>query len=48
MTNSLITSENRTYFGTVTSGGSESLILALYAYRQFYSDRKKPNMYNYI
>jgi glutamate/tyrosine decarboxylase-like PLP-dependent enzyme len=46
MTNSLLTSEDKPYFGTITSGGSESLMLALYAYRNFYSNRKKPNMYN--
>lgn len=44
MTNSLITSQDRQYFGTITSGGSESLMLALCSYRNFYSNRTKPNI----
>lgn len=44
MTNSLLTSQDKTYYGCITSGGSESLILALYAYRQHYPGRTKPNM----
>ena len=43
MTNSLLTSQEETYYGSITSGGSESLILALYAYREYYG-RSKPNM----
>ena len=41
MTNSLF-SKNRAY-GIVTSGGSESLILSLYAYKKMYA-KSKPNM----
>jgi glutamate/tyrosine decarboxylase-like PLP-dependent enzyme len=46
MTNNLITSDDKKqqYFGTITSGGSESLILALYAYRNYYENRNKPNV----
>lgn len=43
MTNSLLTNQDKTYYGSITSGGSESLILALYAYREYYG-RSKPNM----
>jgi sphinganine-1-phosphate aldolase len=43
MTSSLI-SKNRAY-GLITSGGSESLIMSLYAYKCFYKNRTKPNMY---
>jgi sphinganine-1-phosphate aldolase len=28
----------------VTTGGSESLILALYAYRNYFSNKTKPNV----
>lgn len=42
MTSSLI-SKNKTY-GVITSGGTESLIMSLYAYRKFYN-RPRPNMY---
>ncbi len=31
--------------GVITSGGSESLIMALKAYKCYYSSRTKPNMY---
>ena len=47
MTNSLITDvkDPKEYHGVITSGGSESLILALYAYRIYYKNRTRPNMY---
>jgi glutamate/tyrosine decarboxylase-like PLP-dependent enzyme len=41
MTASLITKNNA--YGVVTSGGSESLIMSLYAYRKQYK-RDRPNM----
>lgn len=45
MTASLISKKpEENAFGVITSGGSESLIMALYAYRKFYSNRTKPNM----
>jgi glutamate/tyrosine decarboxylase-like PLP-dependent enzyme len=31
-------------FGIITSGGSESLIMSIYAYRKYFSSRTKPNM----
>lgn len=42
MTASLIT-KNNTY-GVITSGGTESLIMTIYAYRKFHN-KPKPNMY---
>lgn len=44
MTGSLLTETDKEYYGTITSGGSESLMLALYAYRNYYSNRSKPNI----
>ena len=44
MTADLLSQKGTPYYGTVTTGGSESLILAMYAYRKFY-DKPKPNMY---
>lgn len=41
MTANLI-SKNRVY-GVITSGGSESLIMSLYAYRNYFN-KSKPNM----
>lgn len=41
MTSSLI-SKNKTY-GVITSGGSESLIMAMYAYKNYFK-KEKPNM----
>ncbi len=41
MTASLITKNNA--YGVVTSGGSESLIMSIYAYRKLYK-RNRPNM----
>lgn len=41
MTANLI-SKNRIY-GVITSGGSESLIMSLYAYRNYFN-KPKPNM----
>ena len=41
MTASLISKER--LFGMITSGGSESLIMTLYAYKKFY-EKEKPNM----
>jgi glutamate/tyrosine decarboxylase-like PLP-dependent enzyme len=41
MTGSLI-SKNQVY-GVITSGGSESLIMSLYAYKN-YGQKAKPNM----
>jgi glutamate/tyrosine decarboxylase-like PLP-dependent enzyme len=41
MTYSLVT--KNTAYGVITSGGSESLIMSLYAYRKFYN-RPRPNM----
>ncbi len=43
MTGSLI-SNNRVY-GVITSGGSESLIMTLYAYKKF-GGKERPNMYS--
>ena len=43
MTGSLVS--KHTPFGVVTSGGSESLIMSLYAYRKAFP-RAKPNMYS--
>ncbi len=44
MTGSLITKKDNAY-GIITSGGSESLIMALYAYKKYYKNRKYPNVY---
>lgn len=45
MTASLISKKpEENAYGVITSGGSESLIMALYAYRKFYSNRTRPNM----
>lgn len=44
MTANLLTEKDTPLYGSITSGGSESLILALYAYRKFYSYRTRPNM----
>lgn len=44
MTASLV-SKNPAY-GVITSGGSESLIMSLYAYRKYFN-KAKPNMYFY-
>jgi glutamate/tyrosine decarboxylase-like PLP-dependent enzyme len=41
MTYNLVT--KNTAYGVVTSGGSESLIMSLYAYRKFYN-KARPNM----
>ena len=41
MTGHLV-SNNKTY-GVITSGGSESLIITLYAYKK-YHNKEKPNM----
>ena len=46
MTADLLTTQNQQYYGSITSGGSESLILALYTYRKFYSSKKYPNVYD--
>ena len=45
MTNALLTDpkNRKDYFGVITSGGSESLIAALYAYRCYFN-RPKPNI----
>ena len=44
MTATLLTPPNERVFGVITTGGSESLIMAIYAYKNFYSSRTKPNM----
>ena len=44
MTGNLLTQKPENANGVITSGGSESLILAIYAHRKYYSSRKKPNM----
>lgn len=44
MTGNLLTQKNENYYGVLTSGGSESLILALYAYRNYFSSKTKPNI----
>lgn len=46
MTASLVSqTPEKNAHGVITSGGSESLIMALYAYKKFYANRTKPNMY---
>ena len=32
-------------FGSLTRGGTESIMLAIYDYKQYYSNRTRPNMY---
>jgi glutamate/tyrosine decarboxylase-like PLP-dependent enzyme len=41
MTSSLISKEKA--YGMITSGGSESLIMTLYAYKNYYK-KERPNM----
>lgn len=45
MTANLLTSPNQKVYGSITSGGSESLILSIHTYKNYYSDKTKPNMY---
>lgn len=45
MTASLIsTKPEENAFGVITSGGSQSLIMAIYAYKNFYKNRTRPNI----
>jgi sphinganine-1-phosphate aldolase len=43
MTGNLL-SPNEKVYGNLTSGGTESIMLAIYAYKNYYSNRTKPNM----
>lgn len=45
MTSDLLSPDSRVY-GSLTSGGTESIMLAIYTYKQYYSNRKRPNMYD--
>lgn len=48
MTGNLLSPDARVY-GCLTSGGTESLMLAIHAYKTYYKDRtSKPNMYHLI
>lgn len=44
MTANLLSPPNQKVYGSITSGGSESLILALHTYKNYYSNRTKPNI----
>lgn len=46
MTGSLLSKDGKAKaYGVITSGGSESLIMAMYAYKKYYHNRTRPNMY---
>lgn len=46
MTGSLLSKDGKTKtYGVITSGGSESLMMAMYAYKKYYHNRTRPNMY---
>ena len=45
MTGSLLSKNGKTQvYGVITSGGTYSLMMAIYAYKKYYSYKTRPNM----